>query len=88
MNTNSNRSQAVSRGNKTRAWRRSFQKTYPATSGVVALLASGKTTKEVADILAWSRSSVATVKANMTRGVYYPYVNSVGGGLCNYSGQR
>jgi hypothetical protein len=54
--------------------RREFRNLYPATAPVVEALARGWDSATVADRLGTTVTSVAAVRANLTRGAYAPYV--------------
>lgn len=83
----SNRSLGTSKGNRTRAARRTFTKTFGEISaGIVRMLASGVAPSRVAQLTGAPRTTVATYKANLTRGVYAPFVRGNGSGSCNFRG--
>ncbi len=73
------------KGNRTRAARKQFANTYSeVTVGIISMLVSGYSTAQVAQTYGVPRSTVATYKANLTRGIYSPFVRSNGSGTCNF----
>lgn len=87
--TKNSRSAATSRGNVTRAARKLFESTYGSTTAkIVRLIAAGLTTASIRSITGASPTTIATYRANLTRGIYYPFVlvdNAGYYGSCNYS---
>ena len=57
-----------------RTVRRDFSREFsPTTSKIVALIAKGKPTKQIATKLSLPLGTVSATKANLTRGVYAPF---------------
>ncbi len=54
--------------------RREFRNLYPETASVVQALTRGWDSAVIADRLDTTVTSVAAVRANLTRGAYAPYV--------------
>jgi len=67
--------------------RAEFTKKFKASSKIVRMLAKGKDTNAIAAKLDIPMPTVRTVKGNLTRGFYLPYVQVKDGvvtGTCNY----
>jgi len=67
--------------------RAEFTKKFKASSKIVRMLAKGKETNTIAEKLDIPMPTVRTVKGNLTRGFYLPYVQVKDGvvtGTCNY----
>ena len=67
--------------------RTEFSKKHANTSKVIKLMTKGKSTNEIANQLQLKVGSVRTIRGNLTRGAYLPYVQMVDGkvtGTCNY----
>jgi DNA-binding NarL/FixJ family response regulator len=56
-------------------WNEFVQKYGKRTASVIKYLANGWTTQRIARQFKISKASVATYKANLTRGAYYPFVD-------------
>ena len=70
-----------------RTIRSEFTKKFKASSKVVKMLAQGKETNSIAEKLNLPMPTVRTIKGNLTRGYYLPYVQVVNGevtGTCQY----
>jgi len=74
--------------NKTlRQTRTEFTKKYPASCKIIKMLIKGKDTESITSKLEVSAGTVRTVKGNLTRGFYLPFVQMNKGevtGICNY----
>lgn len=83
--TRSSRSAASTRSAATKAARRMFQETYgKTTANVVRLIAYGLDNPAIRAITGASVATIATYRANVTRGAYYPWVSGAFYGTCNY----
>lgn len=76
------------RAGQTRSARTRFMNAYPETADLVRCIAEGWTNDEIVDEFDVHVSSVAAVKANLTRGVYAPFVEVTAdnefAGSCNF----
>ncbi len=69
---------------KTRA---EFTKKFNASCKIIRMIAQGKDTEDIVNKLGISMPTVRTVRGNLTRGFYLPYVQVKDGkvtGTCNY----
>ena len=67
--------------------RAEFTKKFKASSKVIRMLTKGKDTNSIVEKLDLPMPTVRTIKGNLTRGYYLPYVQVVNGqvtGTCNY----
>ncbi len=67
--------------------RSEFSKKYPSSSKIIRMLLRGKNTNAIVTKLDVSPNTVRTVKGNLTRGFYLPFVQMAEGqisGTCNY----
>lgn len=67
--------------------RAEFSKKFKSSSKVIRMLAKGKDTNSIAEKLNIPMPTVRTIKGNLTRGYYLPYVQVKDGqvsGTCEY----
>jgi DNA-binding NarL/FixJ family response regulator len=72
---------------ETKSIRAEFTKKFKASSKIIRMLAKGKDTNSIAEKLELPMPTVRTVKGNLTRGYYLPYVQVKNGevtGTCNF----
>ena len=70
-----------------RKTRTEFSKKYPSSSKIIKMLVQGKNTQTIVSKLEVTPGTVRTVKGNLTRGFYLPFVQMNQGeisGTCNY----
>jgi DNA-binding NarL/FixJ family response regulator len=72
---------------ETKNIRAEFTKKFKASSKVIRMITKGKDTKAIVTKLELSMPTVRTIKGNLTRGYYLPYVQVKDGqvtGTCGY----
>jgi len=75
-----NQSQIAKKAVRTRKAREAFREAFGVDVYlVVEGLLDGVSTKDIAKIMGASVGSIAAIKANLTRGSYYPYATNTGG---------
>ena len=70
-----------------RSIRAEFSKKFSISSKIIRMITKGKETNEIVEKLGVSMPTVRTVRGNLTRGFYLPYVQVKNGkvsGTCNY----
>ena len=70
-----------------RSIRTEFSKKFGATSKIIRMITKGKDSNAIAEELEVPMPTVRTVRGNLTRGFYLPYVqvkNGVITGTCDY----
>ena len=70
-----------------KAIRSEFTKKFSASSKIIRMITKGKDTKAIASKLDIPMPTVRTIRGNLTRGYYLPYVQVKDGevtGTCNY----
>jgi FixJ family two-component response regulator len=85
----SNRSQVARKAVRTRQARQAFVARFgQQTFQVVTLVVHGATTADITELVNVSASSVAAIRANLTRNTYRPFVSSSGRGSANLNNVR
>jgi len=70
-----------------RSIRAEFSKKFNTSSKIIRMITRGKETQEIVDTLDVPMPTVRTVRGNLTRGFYLPYVQVKNGevtGTCDY----